>query len=44
MLIKNIYLSIIAKLASNLADDDFIQDLLNSDIQIVANKIRGLYE
>lgn len=38
------HLSIIAKLASNLADDDFIQDLLNSDIQIVANKIRGLYE
>ncbi|MWP50331.1 MULTISPECIES: PTS sugar transporter subunit IIA [unclassified Gilliamella] len=38
------HLSIIAKLASNLADDDFIQDLLNSDIQFVANKIRGLYE
>jgi mannitol/fructose-specific phosphotransferase system IIA component (Ntr-type) len=38
------HLAIIAKLASNLADDDFIQDLLKIDIQSVANKIRGLYE
>ncbi|OCG77261.1 hypothetical protein A9G42_05795 [Gilliamella sp. Nev6-6] len=38
------HLVIIAKLASNLADDDFIQDLLKIDIQSVANKIRGLYE
>ncbi len=38
------HLAIIAKLASNLADDDFIELLLNSDIQTVAEKIRGLYE
>ena len=39
------HLIIIAKLASNLADDNFIGVLLNSDIQqIVAEKIRGLYE
>ncbi|WP_085247972.1 PTS sugar transporter subunit IIA [Gilliamella mensalis] len=38
------HLSIIAKLASNLANDDFVEDLLKSDIQSVANKIRGLYE
>ncbi|MWN05517.1 PTS sugar transporter subunit IIA [Gilliamella sp. Pas-s95] len=38
------HLSIIAKLASNLANDDFVEDLLKSDIQFVANKIRGLYE
>ncbi|MCX8596550.1 MULTISPECIES: PTS sugar transporter subunit IIA [unclassified Gilliamella] len=38
------HLTIIAKLASNLADDDFIEELLNSDIQTVAKLIRGLYE
>ena len=38
------HLAIIAKLASKLADDDFIELLLNSDIQTVAEKIRGLYE
>ena len=38
------HLTIIAKLAANLADDDFIEVLLNSDIQTVAEKIRGLYE
>lgn len=38
------HLTIIAKLASNLADDDFIDELINSDINEIANKIRGLYE
>lgn len=38
------HLAIIAKLASNLADDDFVEELLNSDIDSIANKIRGLYE
>lgn len=38
------HLTIIAKLASNLAMDEFVEELLNSDIQSVANKIRGLYE
>lgn len=38
------HLTIIAKLASNLAMDDFVEELLKSDIYTVANKIRGLYE
>lgn len=38
------HLAIIAKLASNLADDDFIEDLLNSDVNQIADKIRALYE
>jgi hypothetical protein len=37
-------LTIIAKLAANLADDDFIAQLLNSDIQTIAHKVRGIYE
>lgn len=38
------HLAIIAKLASNLADDDFNEDLLNSDVNQIADKIRALYE
>lgn len=38
------HLAIIAKLAANLAADDFIAELLNNDIQTAANKIRGIYE
>lgn len=38
------HLAIIAKLATNLADDDFIAELLNSDIQTIAHKVRGIYE
>lgn len=38
------HLAIIAKLASHLADDDFLEELLNSDEQQIANKIRGIYE
>ncbi|OTP95603.1 hypothetical protein B6D16_07805 [Gilliamella apicola] len=38
------HLAIIAKLAASLADDDFIAELLNSDIQTIAHKIRGIYE
>lgn len=38
------HLAIIAKLASNLAMDDFVEDLLSSDIDSIADKIRGLYE
>ncbi|OTQ40480.1 hypothetical protein B6D20_09900, partial [Gilliamella apicola] len=38
------HLTIIAKLAANLADDDFIAQLLNSDIQTIARKVRGIYE
>ncbi|MFQ0991273.1 PTS sugar transporter subunit IIA [Gilliamella apicola] len=38
------HLAIIAKLATNLANDDFIAELLNSDIQTIAHKVRGIYE
>lgn len=38
------HLTIIAKLASNLANDEFAQDLLNCNTQLLADKIRGLYE
>lgn len=38
------HLDIIAKLASNLADDDFIDNLLNEDINTIAKIIRGIYE
>lgn len=38
------HLAIIAKLAASLADDDFIAELLNSDIQTIAHRVRGIYE
>lgn len=38
------HLAIIAKLASNLAMDDFVEELLNSNINSIADKVRGLYE
>lgn len=38
------HLAIIAKLATHLADDDFIATLLNSDTQSLVDKVRGLYE